>query len=194
MLGVLLASTALLTACSAEREPPPALTSAEIAGFYGFGQLTEDKLPRIGADDVQANVARRVHLASCMAKSGYAYTEVIPSAPARTNTGFPARRPFLEVQNLCWQLNPVDPTKVSLLGAGQRAYVYDYYIRWLVPCLELSGLYSLHSPPTLQEFIEAWRRPGWWTPYESIGPLGGDDTLYELQQKCAPMPAELVTG
>jgi hypothetical protein len=93
-------------------------------------------------------------------------------------------------ESVCAAKNPPDPSKYALMGKKQRSYLYDYYVRWLLPCLESSG-YRLADAPSRETFIGDWLKPGWWSPYDSIGDLPKDAILARLQDKCPPRPPGL---
>jgi hypothetical protein len=184
----------ILSGCTVTAPEPVGPTSVEITGFYGYLQVPNKGELRIGKSDVTANLDRRAGLESCMDSAGYVYSDATPSInPQISGMTVIELRDYEQAQAACWRANPADPTKVSLLGIGQRKYLYDYYVRWLVPCLEFSG-HRLTNAPTREEFLGEWRRPGWWSPYEAIYPAVDAATIDRLTVKCAAMPPGLVTG
>lgn len=66
---------------------------------------------------------------------------------------------------LCLAENPASSIGDSaLLSRAQLDYIYDYYVEWLVPCLQHGG-YEVSGAPTRDEFIDA---EGAWSPYDEV--------------------------
>lgn len=75
---------------------------------------------------------------------------------------------------------PVPPPSHEQLG-----YIYDYFVRFLVPCYELNGIVN-PPPPSREYFVANWPNQGW-APSTGSMPLEMefDAALYEA---CPPPP------
>ena len=56
---------------------------------------------------------------------------------------------------------------VDLLTRAQVDYIYQYYVRWLIPCLESSG-YNVMNAPSRRAFRSADPSIERWNPYRSL--------------------------
>ena len=56
---------------------------------------------------------------------------------------------------------------VDLLTREQIDFIYDYYVRWLIPCLETNG-YDVVDAPSRREFLDADRSIERWSPYRAL--------------------------
>ena len=69
---------------------------------------------------------------------------------------------------------------IDTLTTSQLNFIYDYYQRWLIPCLEHAG-YSVMTPPTREAFTTEVAEFGWrWQPYSAIvsrGELGSGSAI-----------------
>jgi hypothetical protein len=75
---------------------------------------------------------------------------------------------------------------IDPLTDEQLDFVYDYYQRWLVPCLETEG-YELHDVPTREEFHEYRAVNGWlWGPYSAMVAYPQGAELHAVLGKCKP--------
>jgi len=75
-----------------------------------------------------------------------------------------------------------------LLTEPQQDYLYDYYQRWVVPCIMLNG-YALAQAPTREEFHNDWAG---WNPYYSIEQGMGTEQEFEtLVTRCGGVYADL---
>ena len=57
--------------------------------------------------------------------------------------------------------------KVDLVSAQQLDFIYDYYQRWLIPCLEIRG-YNVMNAPSRDAFVDAEPGGEQWGPYGSL--------------------------
>jgi hypothetical protein len=141
----------------------------------------------------EKNVDRQMRYEDCMVASGYPLgAEYVDIGHSRNATDF-----FFSVTEQGEEVqchrdagsfeSPPDPYS-GLLGAKQRAYVYEYYVQWLVPCLSTRGQF-LKNAPTKDQFTAAWQSSGWWTPYEVLMSRPSAAELAKLEGECPPMPA-----
>ena len=86
----------------------------------------------------------------------------------------------------CLARYPYDVTDSGwVYSASQREYLWDYYARWVVPCLRSHGQ-SLLVIPSKDEFLESSLVT--WSPYDALdytraGGIAGFETL---QEQCGP--------
>jgi hypothetical protein len=93
-------------------------------------------------------------------------------------------------QRLAFYVCNAEYPSVDPLSTAQLEYVYDYYERWLIPCLALHG-YEQHDPvPTRESFVGDPVQDGFrWSPYSSIYFTPATESAYvELQAECDPAP------
>jgi hypothetical protein len=200
---VALASGIVLAGCSSPQSLPAGPTAYEVSEFLGAqrpGLWSSMPLPaRIVPPDVELEHVVPIAdwpatMARCMTNAGFQDYEVGPEGELtvhRSSVNFTYEE--LVAFYVCEVQYPEDPTEGQMLGSAQRDYVYTYYERWLVPCLILSG-YQLSQVPSRSEFVDDWRGYGWWSPYESIGPLQNGESYSRLLKKCPALPEGLFTA
>jgi len=75
---------------------------------------------------------------------------------------------------------------IDPLSDAQLDFVYDYYQRWLIPCLAERG-YLVTNTPTRAEFHEYRAVNGWlWGPYSSMEVSIDGPDLDALIARCKP--------
>jgi hypothetical protein len=84
----------------------------------------------------------------------------------------------------CFAHDPLDP----FAGSGsatpaEREYLYDYYQRWVIPCLVMHG-YSLKVIPSRDEFMASQSLH--WNPYWSLTEYPEHAQYGSLQAQCGP--------
>jgi hypothetical protein len=101
----------------------------------------------------------------------------------------PDADPYADEVELGWYVciaqHPLDAgVDGTLRSPAQAAYLYQYFQRWLVPCLEAHGV-AVADEPTRAQFLTNGMS-GDWNPYFTLRgePPGGFDRL--LQQCGAP--------
>jgi hypothetical protein len=141
------------------------------------------------AVEVVAEVARddwaRV-IASCMKHAGF--------EQYRANSGMLLSREVpAELANehslalyVCRAQYPLETSRQRLLSSAELDYVYDYYLRFLVPCLGFHG-FLVDDVPTREAFLTAGGT-GWWTPYSSGQPVTRRVDLTGLDSACPAFP------
>jgi len=127
--------------------------------------------------------ARRV--ADCMNNAGFA--NYAAQGGGLTSAGAQELQPVEEKLALfsCQELYPVAVSVNEVASDEQLEYVYGYYVRFLVPCLESRG-YSINPVPTRASFL-AQRNVGLWNPYW-VDISQNSSSLAALQRACPPMP------
>jgi hypothetical protein len=183
-LLALVAAAALIALCGL------VLLHTNDAQLQSYSTAAKAQLPSMDSVHFVSDVERKVILHECMTAAGFS-TYVADPIENQTLTQS-ERESAIKYQiadSVCAAKNPPDPSKYGLMGKEQRGNLYDYYVRWLVPCLESSG-HQLSDAPTRKAFVGASLTPGRWNPYDSISnvPL---ETLVQLQGKCLPWPPGL---
>ena len=191
-----LALTLALTACSTAVRPPKGATSAEIDSMirveldrqWAFTGL-EGTVPR---PEVEVEEAGSVYGYSegfwnCMSTAGFESwgfsSDLGLQLSAADGT---TSRPTAQQQLDYYLCNARFPG-IDTLTVDQLDFIYDYYARWLIPCLRHEG-YSVSDPPSRERFTteeaEFFYR---WTPYSSLVERPATDAAnLALTAKCAP--------
>jgi hypothetical protein len=88
----------------------------------------------------------------------------------------------------CIAANPREfDERDMVLTDAQLDYIYDYYLKSLVPCMVLNG-FTPSTAPTRVEFLAI---AGQWSPYYSVD-VGISTVQYEqLEQTCGPERPQL---
>ena len=76
---------------------------------------------------------------------------------------------------------------VDKLSVAQMDFVYDYYQRWLIPCIEQQG-YEVIGAPSRDDFYASREQTGWqWSPYSGLThPPTTNEGYASLQRACRP--------
>ena len=76
---------------------------------------------------------------------------------------------------------------VEMLSTAQLDYIYDYYARWLIPCLGREG-HAVTSPPPRASFVSAGSDEGWrWNPYVALKEYPrAEPAITALHAQCPP--------
>lgn len=83
----------------------------------------------------------------------------------------------------CVALHPRDPVAAGeLLSAAQLRYLWQYYSRWLIPCLSAHDEKVTVEVPTEQQFLA--HQPGdlLWSPYSSLERTQPRGYLFSLER------------
>jgi len=76
--------------------------------------------------------------------------------------------------------------RVDLVSDEQLDFIYDYYQRWLIPCLETRG-YNVMNAPSRKAFHHADPAIGQWNPYRALERYPATFVaLEDLAKICAP--------
>lgn len=213
MGGVMRARTASIvlafTLCVAvagctSHTPPPSYTDDERNAFFeerlDAAWANTDLEGVVGRPDLAAGIGDRFaadnwqSLSECMFETGltgWGFGES-NGGPIFMGNGNDPLPPDLQLAAyICFAENPVtDNYRNILLTDDQKQYLYDYYKRWVVPCLA-SHRYEFHPDfvPTERHFLE---NVGDWNPYYAISSGPGysseeglsNDKIDELEALC----------
>ena len=80
----------------------------------------------------------------------------------------------------CFAENRPTPTIAS---KSQLEYLWNYYHRWVIPCVRLQG-YELNKLPEKQQFMQTGSFQ--WSPYGATTQLLSDEQYIELVAVCGP--------
>lgn len=88
----------------------------------------------------------------------------------------------------CIAANPraIDEHTIALTDA-QLDYIYDYYLKSLVPCMVLNG-FTPSTAPTREEFLAI---RGQWSPYYSVDVGLSSIQFDQIEQTCGPERPQL---
>ena len=184
-------ASASLAGCATPLEPPTGLTDAEKTEFRDV-QLerawNETGLTAYGVDRLEIPVERYIGTDE--------YNRVMDECVGGQNVD-PIDAGEMSVplaMNLAWYtctaLYPLEPSKIGVIGASQREYIYDYYVRWLVPCLESAG-YPVSDAPAREVFVASGPSVNAWTPWGAIDLPVRDADQIALGDRCGYAPAGL---
>lgn len=189
----------VLGGCSVVATPPPPPTEEEAQRYYdsmlertwigtGLSGLLDQ--PQVAAVDRVPSEEWRQVLSDCMEgkglslpgfvwdpQSGYQLVDD-GTSPTAARIDSTMRLAFY----MCLAANPPEVIdEEAFLTPAQLDYVYDYYVRWIVPCLAQNG-WQLRNAPSREEFLLL---EGNWSPYNSIevDDVGDFETSEEL---CGP--------
>lgn len=192
-LIVVCAALAALAGCAAVTPAPPGPTSYEIEAFTSDVLDVEWADASRGAGLERPVVERERFItveewgdtrAACMAESGYDYTYT--DEIGLSGGGVIADRGAHAIAwYTCGARFPIDPEDLGLLSTAQVEYVYSYFERWLIPCLQRNG-YDVGTLPERSFFVQSKRIL--WNPYSSIDLTGGPDQTRLLFEACPQLP------
>jgi len=198
------ASLAMLLAGCSSHEPPPSYTDAELRAY--FDQRVDAAWANSGLDGVvDRPVIEPAELspdggqafagfANCLAETGvdsWGIDERNGGPVFRGSTGGALRPEMQLVFYRCFAEHP-SPQNFSnvILTDEQREYLYDFYQRWTVPCLESNG-YPVSYMPTRSEYLEGTQD---WLPYYLVD-LGDNviesSDIEEMHARCGSPYADL---
>ena len=176
------------SACSTDTEPP-----LSRAAFADIVQATDDanwELVRSGVSRPEVTPGETLTEADwiataelCLNNSGFDVT-VSPNRFSYRSGNGQNQSSWEVARYYCTSLHPRVSDLVGYLDEVQRAHLYRYYAKSLVPCLQLAG--AAPGPlPTQTEFMDDAR----------FDPLGDVTTTGKaravLLQKCPPVPGWL---
>lgn len=88
----------------------------------------------------------------------------------------------------CIAANPqVFDERDMVLTDAQLDYIYDYYLKSLVPCMVING-FTPSTAPTRQEFLAL---AGQWSPYYSVDVGLSPIQFEQIEQTCGPERPQL---
>ena len=189
---LLLACALLLAGCASPAVDDPADVSLRLQH-----RLDSEFNPRLGGTDRPAATAVRFALPNgwgnlmrvCMKDSGFGAFEY-DRFYGFTNAG--EQQVYTGDEGLAWyhctqELPSYDTVFVEFTD-DQLDLLYDYYVEFLVPCLEAIGA-EVTEVPSRQVFADGGEgQPGWWNPYLSVVTPGSAANVDLLFAKCAAYP------
>ena len=200
VLAAAAASLVLLSACATEPPPPTGLTDAQLAALARpilDAQWNAIEPHLAGAARPSVERVRFVTpseqvtaVAACLDGLGYADGAMVFSADGfiiQTTPILDGVRYQLDAYT-CQAEYPVDPRVYGALSTAQLDYLYDYYRRWTIPCLNAND-YPVPVLPTRQEFLETGSPD--WTPYYNSSASGGTVPPTVLRGRCGVVPPGL---
>lgn len=147
----------LLSGCTTTRPLPPAVDDAGVEEY--LARQLDAEWALVGLSEAQ-----RPHPARVRFVSTTEFTDVMSKCVLGSTGGY---RRVLSQQTAddlayyyCQAQYPIDPNEYLVLSVAQINYLYDYYIRWTIPCLESNG-YLVRNVPSRMGFI---RFSGYWNP------------------------------
>jgi hypothetical protein len=192
----------VLSGCASQLPAPTGLTAKEIAvfekahndEFWAQAALPADtprpdvkvvRFLRLNDADwgyVMVQCLKQAGFADYVADSGGNMRYTGPDSPPSD-----ARRLAMYVCQASYPYNPLD---YQLLSAVQRDYLYSYFVRWLVPCLELNG-FTIRKPPTRAKFVGDPFEVQGWNPYVGLRFPTDPAEMARLSDECPSTPAGL---
>jgi hypothetical protein len=187
----------MLCGCTSSHPVPPGPSEADIADY--LDQLSEQHWDFADLDDSierpRVAVVRFVKpeewgrsIANCMNEAGYAGYRAVGGGLESTQPAAADLPGEAIAMYTCQSQFPFDPSLYGIVSGAQLELLYDYYARFLVPCLAVRG-YDRGDPPSREAFLEMGA-VGLWSPYWWV--QEPDAAAYErLQRACPPRPAWL---
>jgi hypothetical protein len=196
-MTAVVAGALLLGGCTTSHPLPPGPTQAEIARyvdrmaadhweFMGLGDA--DERPRVEVVRFVSPEDWGRSIANCMNQAGYISYRAVGGGIESTQDA-PGYLPGEAVSMYtCQSQYPFEPSAFGILSGPQLDLLYDYYSRFLVPCLAFRGYIDGETPS--REVFVATGAVSMWSPYWRV--QEPDATAYErLQRQCPPRPAWL---
>ena len=185
-----LVAVLLLAGCVPVAQLPPEPRGAELDALIAQELEFQWQYVGLSATDARPTVdrirmvsldeAEQVHR-QCMVEAGYEDFRQV-TASIYGGAGADERLAIYT----CSAQYPVPPSSFGLFSEAQRRYLYDYYTRVTVPCIESSGL-TVESVPTREEFMAPQQHLlGLWHPYRSV--RTETDMSYLSKTKCPYVP------
>jgi hypothetical protein len=192
----------VLSGCASSPSAPPLPTSHEVVIFALEnlnGRWDTDALRSDGqsSNDGDIRIAKAsmldVAFAQCVSDAGYAEYS-IDRFGTLSIPGPSAAESQLErgVRHYCDFAHQFSEPGTALLSSREREYLYEYYRKWLVPCLALAG-YRVSDQPTRSAFISNWLTPGWWSPYDALLPVLTTSNSAVLHAQCPALPPAMAS-
>jgi hypothetical protein len=145
-----------LSGCTSRPLPPP-VTQDGVEDFLARQLDSEWEL--VGIADANRPYPPRVRFVTTVE-----YANVMSLCTTKVAPGYRRVLPTKAADDLayyyCQVQYPIDPSEYLVLSTAQIDYLYDYYLRWTIPCLETQG-YPAGPVPSRAEF-RAYN--GYWNP------------------------------
>jgi hypothetical protein len=184
-----------VSGCSATTAPPQALSDAELddrvraeldrqwafTGLDGVVPRPEPAVEIVGTDGAASQ-----GFWECMSAAGFeswGFSGDAGLTLSLADGSAPAPSP--DQQLAFYSCNARFPM-IDTLTVDQLNFIYDYYQRWLIPCLADAG-YPVGVAPSRREFTTETPQFGWrWRPYAAIADVPGETRYVALQRECKP--------
>jgi hypothetical protein len=145
---VILLAMLALTGC-ATTAIPKAATAADVEAFltrqldaeWADTGLSDDQRPDVSRERFISNADFTAVMSECTVKLTPGYHQVLSNAKTIARL----------VYYTCQAMYPVNPNEYQVLSTAQIDYLYDYYGRWVLPCLRARG-YDVGATPSRAEF------------------------------------------
>jgi hypothetical protein len=201
LLGVLAVVPLLVVAGCAADPVPPGPDEAEIRAQ--LAQLQQEYWKSVAPNEPMPVIepleyvpdyrAQSVAVASCLAALELPGVTVYPDGTwtfSVQDVDGPALEAIDRAQWTCSQRYPIDPASPDLeyfLSDEQAAYLYDYYVARLIPCLEEEG-HTIMGMPTREQFLTG-PNFGWpWSPYLALFPTPTSHQAWDRLDAVCPRP------
>jgi hypothetical protein len=197
-IAIVLGASFAVTGCATQLPPPSGLTENEIAAFEKSQADQFWKSAQLPADTPRpiTKIVRYLHLeaadwgttmVACMKAAGFADYVADSGGGMRFVGTLPQSATDRKLaMYVCQTEYPYDPVDYQVLSAQQRDYLYSYFVRWLVPCLELRG-YNVLTPPTRADFVSS-APSGGWNPYVGLRFPTDPAEMARLSDECPSTP------
>ena len=188
-----------LTGCMAEPAAPPGISSGDrdayrdqvIADQWSWVELTTPQDEPALPDTHYVKSAEWPDLMnSCIADAGIKDSEnyaVYTAEGSRSGWSPDARGDRTQIANfVCQARYMVDPAEYGVMSKEEASAMYDYYVTWLTPCLQMRG-YAVTDTPSRPAFMKSTS----WSPYLQLIALEGKGQLPnadEIAAACPPYP------
>jgi hypothetical protein len=191
-IAAALAATMMLAGCVAAPALPPAATESEVRNFltnqnvqWWLSMFPEEPVPQVQVVETLGYTAQSQAVNGCVAATGQ---------PAIRNPADSSQPDFAIYERalwFCFQQYPVrtqDVIAQGYLSHEQLSYLYDYYVRRLVPCLVTLG-FQVAGVPNRGQFIELSLGYPSWSPYDKLTPQPTDGRAWDsVVAQCPPPP------
>lgn len=190
-IAAVVASVVLLTGCATQLPVPGEASAYQVLAaqqlqlratwdLTGLGGKFEQPEYRVVARD--PDVWEQA-VAACMAGSGVTlrharsdgdgYRAVLPRGDKLTNV----------TQRLWYRCFAQNQPEPLIASDSQLEYLWNYYHRWVIPCVRLEG-YALNRLPSKKQFLAT--KSFQWSPYGATTAILTDDQYLTLVAQCGP--------
>jgi hypothetical protein len=202
LIGISVGVAVVVSGCATSPTSPPLPTSHEVLIFAlqnlnGDWDTDSSLTDRHASYDGDIRIAEAntldIAFAKCVGDAGYAEYS-IDRFGTLSISGPPAAESQIErgVRHYCDFPHQFSEPSTALLSSKEREYLYEYYRKWLVPCLAVAG-YQVSDLPTRSAFISDWLTPGWWSPYDALQPVPIMKNMAFLHAKCPALPPAMAS-
>jgi hypothetical protein len=193
----------LLTGCATgEQRLPAGPTDAELVQLldeqntrWWNAAFPDEEQPIVEIVDFVDGSEQTKAVAGCLVESGY--PDYVDSFG---NIRFDLAiddRDFERAYFICSVKYPLELSALGYLSEAQVAYIFDYEVEVVSPCLRLLG-FDISEPPNRESYLESHRTGGGlnWSPYwDAVNLYEGDPWTPEfwdfIDFHCPPLPEPL---